>query len=181
VVTVREESTRALVVRPRRMRQICWSSAAVVTVFFAVMAATLPSSGSDQIVTAASGATSFGTADRIGIFGIGLAVAAVLLWLARSRLDADADGLRVRNILGHYELSWQLVRAVSFRDGSPWATLELAADELLPLMAVQAADGDRTVEAVRALRALHRAATATTADPAGVDAGTSGVDSGGTR
>jgi hypothetical protein len=44
---------------------------------------------------------------------------------------------------------------VNFRDRSPWASLELADDETLALMAVQALDGERAVAAVRALRDLH--------------------------
>ncbi|MBI1758303.1 MAG: PH domain-containing protein [Actinobacteria bacterium] len=148
-----------LTVRPRRMRMVCWSAAAAVVVIFAAITLTLPSSGSDRIVTTPNGQTSVGLADRIGIFGVGVAVAVGLLWLARARLEATPDGLRIRNIVGHYQVPWGLVRAVSFRDGAPWATLELAADEQIALMAVQAVDGDRTVAAVRALRALHRAST----------------------
>lgn len=146
-------------ITPRRLRRICFGGAGVLVVFFAVMALALPSSGSDQIATTTSGAASFGVADKIAIFGIGVAVAGGLLWLARPRVVAGPDGLAIRNLVGHYQVPWELVRAVSFRDGSPWAALELDADEQIPLMAVQAADGERTVTTVRALRAMHREAT----------------------
>ncbi len=43
----------------------------------------------------------------------------------------------------------------SFPDGSPWAMLELADDDQIAVLAVQAADGGARSHAVRALRALH--------------------------
>jgi hypothetical protein len=51
------------------------------------------------------------------------------------------------------------VLSVSFPDGASWARLELPDDEYQAVMAVQAVDRGRAVEAVRALRKLHRAAT----------------------
>jgi hypothetical protein len=45
---------------------------------------------------------------------------------------------------------------VSFPDGQPWARLELPSDEYVPIVAIQAADGELAVTAIRELRALHR-------------------------
>jgi len=81
-------------------------------------------------------------------------VAAGVLVLARPTLEADERELRIRNVVGSHVVPWSAVRAVLFRDNRPWATLELLDDEQVPLMAVQAADGERTVEVVTALRAL---------------------------
>ena len=53
---------------------------------------------------------------------------------------------------------WDLVRAVSFPDGASWARLDLPDFEYLPVLAVQAVDGQRAAEAMRQLRALHTAA-----------------------
>jgi hypothetical protein len=97
-----------------------------------------------------------GGGDRVAMFGLGVLVAAGVLALARPRLEADDDGLRVRNLLGSHDVPWDEVRAVTFADGARWASLDLRDDETLALMAVQAADGDRAVEVVEALRALHR-------------------------
>ena len=72
----------------------------------------------------------------------------------------DADGVRVRNLLGFYDLPWEAVRAVSFGRGAPWAFLELTDDNRVALLAVQAADKDYAVRVVRGLRALHAAAHA---------------------
>ena len=77
--------------------------------------------------------------------------------LGRSRVDADAEGVRVRNIVVRHELPWTAVRAVSFARTSSWATLQLENDDEIALLAVQAGDKERAVRAVDALRALHAA------------------------
>lgn len=131
--------------RPIRLRVVCAVAAMVVVLVFSTVAVLLKRT---------SNGAAFGTPDQVAMVGIGLAIAAGLLTLARPTLVADRHGLQVRNVIGRHEVPWQVVQAVSFRDGSPWATLELANDEQLALMAVQAADGERTVAVVRTLRAL---------------------------
>jgi hypothetical protein len=86
---------------------------------------------------------------------MGLLVAAGVLLLARPQVVADLQGLHVANIFGSREVPWEVVREVAFRDGSPWAVLELADDDQLAVLAVQASDGPRAVAAVRGLRALQ--------------------------
>jgi len=131
--------------RPVRLRRLCAVLAALVIVVFGIIALVLRSGS--------TGAT-FGVADQVSIFGLGLAVAAGLLVLARPTLAADERELRIRNVVGRHVIPWSAVRTVLFRDNRPWAALELHDDEQVPLMAVQAADGERTVEVVRALRQL---------------------------
>jgi hypothetical protein len=128
-----------------RLRRLCLALAVLVLAVFAVIAVLLR--GGDT-------GAAFGPADQVSIFGIGVAVAAGILVLARPTLEADERELRVRNVVGRHTVPWTAVRAVLFRDNRPWASLELADDEQLPLMAVQAADGERTVAVVRELRAL---------------------------
>ena len=99
----------------------------------------------------------FRTSDQIAIFGLGLALGAAIMALGRSRVDADAEGVRVRNIVVRHELPWTAVRAVSFARTSSWATLQLENDDEVAVLAVQAADKERAVRAVEALRALHAA------------------------
>jgi hypothetical protein len=99
--------------------------------------------------------TPFGAPDRIALFGLGLLLAAGVLLLRRPALAADDRGLRVRNLGGEREVPWALVRGVSVRDHAPWASLDLVDDETVPLLAVQVLDGERTVDTVRALRALQ--------------------------
>ena len=130
-----------------RLRRICGGLAVAVVLVFGVIAV---------LLRGTSEGVSFGPADQVAMFGLGLLIAAGILVLARPWLEADEHGLRVRNVVGRYDVPWELVDAVTFRDGAPWASLELAGDETLSLMAVQAADHDRAVAAVRRLRALHR-------------------------
>ena len=71
---------------------------------------------------------------------------------------ADADHIKIRNVVGGYDLPWSVVRAVRFDRNSPWAQLELHDDEQVSIHALQAVDKDYAVEGVRSLRGLHSAA-----------------------
>ena len=137
-----------VVVRPRRLTLVCRVVAALVAVVFAVVAITLRSSG---------GAEVFGRADQVAMVVLGLIIAGIVLGFTRVRVEADVTGLRVRNAFGEKAVPWQVVREVRLDDGQPWASLELQDDDTLGLLAVQANDGARAVEAVLALRALLRA------------------------
>jgi PH (Pleckstrin Homology) domain-containing protein len=50
------------------------------------------------------------------------------------------------------------VERVAFPDGASWARLELIGDDYLPVLAIQAVDGQRAVDGIRRVRALHAAA-----------------------
>jgi cytochrome c biogenesis protein CcdA len=100
------------------------------------------------------------TSDQFAIVGLGLVIAAGLVFLGRSRVDADAAGVRVRNVVVHHELPWQAVRAVRFERKSAWASLVLENGDEVSLLAVQAVDKEHAVRAVEALRALRTAARA---------------------
>ncbi|MGQ0838911.1 PH domain-containing protein [Actinokineospora sp.] len=101
----------------------------------------------------------FQVSDQIAMVGIGVLLACGALWFTRPKVSADAAGIDVRNLLGTTRYPWEVVRSVSFPDGAAFARLELPDDEYVPVMAVQAIDGDRAVAAIRELRRLHRAAT----------------------
>jgi hypothetical protein len=51
-----------------------------------------------------------------------------------------------------------VVEKVAFPDGASWARLELIGDDYLPVLAIQALDGQRAVDGIRRVRALHTAA-----------------------
>ena len=110
--------------------------------------------------TNSTGVVDFGPADQVAIAGLGAALAAGVLFLGRSRVDADADGIRILNVVVRHQLPWQAVRAVRFDRKSAWASLLLENDDEVSLLAVQAADKERAVRAVEGLRALHAAARA---------------------
>jgi hypothetical protein len=97
----------------------------------------------------------FQRGDQFAMIGLGLLGAFVILLFTRPRVEADAHGVRVRNVIGSYDLPWDVVRAVRFDRGSAWASLELPDDELVPVLALQVVDRERAVAGVLALRALH--------------------------
>ena len=131
---------------PRRLRLITALAAAGLVAVMTVVAVLLKSS--------TTGVVSFRTSDQVAMVGLGLAMGAGVLLVGRSRVEADADGIRVRNVLMNHELPWSAVRAVRFDQHSPWASLLLTNDDELAVSAVQAADGERALVAARGLRAL---------------------------
>lgn len=140
-------TTEPLVIRPHKVRLIVIPVAVALVVIFTVVGLLLKS-GSTGV--------EFGTSDKIAVIGIGLALAAGSLVFVRPKVVADAEGIAVRNALWGQTVPWSLIRAVSFPDGAPWARLELPSDEYVPVVAIQAMDGERAVVAIRELRALHR-------------------------
>ena len=137
-------------VRPHRIRLVCWVAAVVVVIVFTGVATSLRG-------PIGQGAATFQAGDQWAMIGLGVLVALGVLSLTRPRVVADTERIKIRNVIGGYELPWEVVRAVRFERGAPWATLELQDDEVVAVMAVQAADKERAVVAVRALRALLEA------------------------
>jgi hypothetical protein len=136
-----------LVVRPHRVRVIVIPVAVALVITFTVVGLLLRS-GSTGV--------NFGVSDKVSLIAIGIVLACGSLVFIRPRVVADADGVEVRNAFFGQKVPWTQIRAVSFPDGAPWARLELPADEYVPVVAIQAMDGERAVAAIRDLRALHR-------------------------
>ena len=134
------------------MRLLLAVLAAVVVGVMAFVAAGLKET-TNTVVT-------YRTSDQVALLGIGLLLAAGILFLGRSRVDADADGIRVRNVVVAHQLSWRAVRAVRFERKSAWASLLLENGDEISLLAVQAVDKEHAVRAVEGLRALREAARA---------------------
>ncbi|WP_028922984.1 PH domain-containing protein [Pseudonocardia acaciae] len=137
-----------VVFRPWRVRWLAWIGAIVLFGVMVVVAVLLR-----EVPTGVH----FRLADQVALVLIGLLMALGMLLLAMPRVIADANGVRVRNVLVTKEFGWDDVLEVGFPDGAPWARLELPDDEYLPMLAVQAVDKARAVTAIRALRALHAA------------------------
>jgi hypothetical protein len=133
--------------RPRRARVVCWVLAVAVVVVCTLVSFGLRGSTGD-------GPGVFEAGDQWAMIGLGVALAIGILMFTRPRVEADGTGIRVRNVIGGYELPWEVVRAVRFGRGAPWASLDLEDDDTVAVMAVQAADKQYAVEAVRTLRAL---------------------------
>ena len=130
-----------------------WIAAPVIVVLFTLIAFSLHGSFNET-------GAAFQTPDQVAMILLGLLVAAGSLLLARPSIEADEAGVRVRNLFGTVELPWAVVRGVRFNRGAPWVTLDLHDDDVVSVLAIQAADKERAVHAVRALRDLHSRATA---------------------
>ena len=143
------ETPVAVVIRPRRALIMCSVMAVLLLAVFIVVAVLLRNGGTG---------VRFQRSDQAAMIGIGILLSAGVMLFAMARVRADATGIEVRNVLITRRFSWSEVLSVSFPDGASWARLELPDDEYHALMAVQAVDRDRAVEAVRTLRRLHRAA-----------------------
>src|SRR5439155_22639333 len=102
----------------------------------------------------------FQVSDQVAMMGVGVILAAASLLFATPRVRADTEGIEVRNVLVGRRFSWLEVLSVSFPDGASFARLELPEDDYYGVLAVQAVDQERAVEAVRALRRLHKQAWA---------------------
>ena len=137
--------------RPKRIRWVAGVAALAVVVLFTVLSFGLHGSTGDGMGTFARG-------DQTAMIGLGVLIGLGILALTRPRVRADAAGIKIRNVIGGYDLPWSVVRAVRFDRNSSWATLELHDDETVPVHALQAADKQYAVDGVRALRALHTAA-----------------------
>jgi hypothetical protein len=138
-----------VVVRPLRVAIAAWIGAVAVLALFVVIAVVLRSSDTG---------VRFRPADQVSLVLLGVVIAGGLLLLARPRVIADAEGIEVRNVLVNRRFPWEQVRRVAFPDGASWARLDLPDDEYVAVLAIQAVDGTRAVDAIRKVRALHAAA-----------------------
>ena len=149
-------SEAPLVVRPRRLTWVCIGVAVLVVAVFAAVGWAL---------TRSEGDAGFQTADAVAMTGLGALLGGAALSFTRARVVAGADGVRVRNVITETALPWEVVRAVRFDEGASWASLELQDDDTVALLAVQANDGDRAVDAVVELRRLLARSREQRADP----------------
>ena len=102
----------------------------------------------------------FTVAQRGTVLVMGLGVIVVGHALARCRIDAEEEGLRVVNGYRTHRLAWAQVLAVRMAPGNPWVVLELADGTTLSALGIQGSDGARAQRQVRRLRALIDARSA---------------------
>lgn len=130
---------------PRRTRIVAVVMSVAIVAGFAVIGALLKRS---------EVGTTFHTSDQVAIVGFGVLIAIGVMLLARPTVYADAERIRVRNIVQSHDLRWELVEAIGFPAGSSWPILHLHDDETLAVLGIQAVDGERAVRATDGLRAL---------------------------
>ncbi len=96
----------------------------------------------------------FQTADQVAIALLGAVIAGVVCLFARPRLRIGPSGVAVRNLLGYRLIPWSDVVGVSFPAGARWARVDLPDDEYVPVLAIQAVDKNRAVDAMDRVRDL---------------------------
>ncbi|RRS01841.1 PH domain-containing protein [Glycomyces terrestris] len=139
-------TTGPLDYRPRNSRIGAWIGAAVAFFGFTGLSFTLGSA------TVEGGAVTI--ADQAAMIGLGVIGAGIALSFLRLRVRADDKGIEVRNVTSTRFFPWQVVTAVNFTDKMTWATVELADDDEMSIMAVQVSDKERALAAIKHLRAL---------------------------
>ena len=143
----------AVLYRPKKIRWVAIPLAIALALFFTVISFGLTGSAGFENKNA-----SFQRGDQAAMIGLGILLGLGVLAFCRPRVTADGAGVHVRNVIGGYDLPWNVVRAVRFDRNSAWAHLELHDDEQVAIHALQAVDKDYAVDGVRTLRALHSAA-----------------------
>lgn len=96
----------------------------------------------------------FQTADQVAMGLLGVIIGCLVLLFARPRLRVGSDGVAVRNLLAYRLIPWSEVVGVSFPKGARWARVDLPDDEYIPIMAIQAVDKERAVDAMDEVREL---------------------------
>jgi len=96
----------------------------------------------------------FQTADQVAMAVLGVVIACVVLLFARPRLRLGPAGISVRNLLGDRLVDWSDVVGISFPVGHRWARIDLPDDEYIPVLAIQAVDKGRAVDAMDTARSL---------------------------
>ncbi len=134
-----------LEVRPHLTPYFAYGAAAVIVVVHVTIGVLLKISSTGVI---------FQTADQVAIALLGVVIAGVVLLFARPRLRVGAPGVAVRNLLGYKLIPWSDVVGLTFPSGARWARVDLPDDEYVPVMAIQAVDKERAVEAMDNVRGL---------------------------
>ena len=91
------------------------------------------------------------TADQVAMAGLALLLAGSVLLLTRPRCKVGPAGLAVRNLLEYRLIPWSDVVDVSF-PGRRWARIDLAANEYVPVVAIQLVDREDAVAAMDTVR-----------------------------
>jgi Bacterial PH domain len=132
-------------VRPHLTPYFAYGAAVLIAVAGVVLGVLLKISSTGVI---------FQTADQVAIALLGIVIAGVVTLFARPRLRVGAAGVAVRNLFGYKLIPWSDVVGVSFPRGARWARVDLPDDEYVPVMAIQAVDKERAVDAMDRVRDL---------------------------
>jgi hypothetical protein len=132
-------------IRPHLTPYFAYGAAAIILAAHVTVGALLKISSTGVI---------FQTADQVAIALLGVVIAALVLMFSRPRIRVGAQGIAVRNLLTYRLIGWSDVVDVSFHPGARWARVDLPDDEYVPVLAIQAVDKERAVEAMETVRGL---------------------------
>jgi hypothetical protein len=132
--------------RPRRIKVYAWTIAIVLIVGHGTVGLLLTAGGDTGPL--------FRPSDKVAMAVIGLILAGGALLFTRPRLLIGPDGVAVRNLINENVYPWDVVRGISFPEGTAFARLELPQDEFVAIWAIQARDGEYAVQATARAREL---------------------------
>lgn len=130
-------------IRPHLAPYFAYGAAALILAAHVTVGALLKISSTGVI---------FRTADQVAIALLGVVIAGVVLMFARPRLRVGAAGVSVRNLVNDKMIPWSDVVGISFPTGARWARVDLPDDEYIPIMAIQAVDKGRAIDAMDRVR-----------------------------
>ncbi|MFV9636279.1 PH domain-containing protein [Mycobacterium neumannii] len=130
-------------IRPHLAPYFAYGAAALILAAHVMVGALLKISSTGVI---------FRTADQVAIALLGVVIAGVVLMFARPRLRVGAAGVSVRNLVNDKMIPWSDVVGISFPRGARWARVDLPDDEYIPIMAIQAVDKGRAIDAMDRVR-----------------------------
>ncbi len=151
-----------VVFRPHRLK--------IVGIAFAVAMCALSAYG--WLALPADQRALFSWSQRLTLLGFLGVIVFVLLAMASSYVQADSDGIRLRNGLRRHQVDWDRVHKIVLRPGDPWAFMLLKPVDGTPfevdidaekrqLFGIQSNDGERARQAIQELQRRHRLARVT--------------------
>jgi hypothetical protein len=128
-----------VVFRPRRARIVVYAAATALLSVLVVVAVLLP----------AEGASGWGLGSRLSMVVVALGCGWFLHRLAAVRIETDADGVTVVNILTRRRLEWAEIVGVRLSQDDAWLMLDVSDGSALAAMGVQKSEGELAHEQAR--------------------------------
>ncbi|EGD56088.1 PH domain-containing protein [Gordonia neofelifaecis] len=135
------------VYRPRWMRIAAWVAVGVVMAIHLTFGLLLDVSYTGVNVE---------WSDKFALIGVGVLISCVILFLTRARLRLGPSGVGVLNLVSERVFAWDEVLGMEYPEKGFCARLLFPGDEHIPVMAVQARDGDLAVEAMSRFREFQQ-------------------------
>ncbi|MGB3697472.1 MAG: PH domain-containing protein [Gordonia sp. (in: high G+C Gram-positive bacteria)] len=134
------------VYRPRWMKKAAWVAIGIVLVIHVTFGLLLNISYTGVNVD---------WFDKLSLIGVGVVICGVILFLTRARLRLGPDGVGVLNLVSERVFTWDEITGMEYPENWFCARLLFPSDEHIPVMAIQARDGDLAVTAMERFREFH--------------------------